>query len=266
MKMKNNDHTPCTSREMMAVAAAREIHNGDIVFCGTGISLLAAMAAKYIHAPESIIFFETGAIDPDLREIPLAVADPRLMFGSCLNAGLAEAFATMQNRFLGPRLLGILGAAQVDRFGNLNSTCLGDYSRPSVRFPGSGGACDVGSFVGRTMVFIKHEKRRFVEKLDYFTTPGYMDGPGGRERQGYPHGGPSCVISDKAVMRFDETTKEMVLDRFYPGTTPAEIQDCTGFPMDLQRAEPFAPPTSEELRILRWKVDPQRLILGTPVT
>jgi glutaconate CoA-transferase subunit B len=130
--MKNH-----TSRELMAIAAAREIHDGEIVFCGTGVSLLAAMAAKYIHAPKSIIFFETGAIDPDLREIPLTVADPRLMFGSCLNAGLAEAFATMQNRFLGPHLLGILGAAQVDCYGNLNSTCLGNYTKPDVRFPGS---------------------------------------------------------------------------------------------------------------------------------
>lgn len=250
-----------TSRELMAIVAAREIHDGDIVFCGTGISLLAAMAAKYIHAPKSIIFFETGAIDPDLREIPLTVADPRLMFGSCLNAGLAEAFATMQNRFLGPRLLGILGAAQVDRFGNLNSTCIGDYKKPNVRFPGSGGACDVGSFVGRTMVFIKHERRRFVEKLDYFTTPGYIDGPGGRERQGYKHGGPSCVISDKAVMRFDEVTKEMVLDRFYPGTTPGEIQRCTGFSIDIRQAKELSPPTVEELGILRREVDPQRLIL-----
>jgi glutaconate CoA-transferase subunit B len=120
-----------TSRELMAIVAARQIKDGEIVFCGTGISLLAAMAAKYIHAPKAIIFFETGAIDPDLQEIPLAVADSRLMFGSCMNAGLAEAFATMQNRFWGPRLLGILGAAQVDRFGNLNSTCLGDYSGSS---------------------------------------------------------------------------------------------------------------------------------------
>jgi glutaconate CoA-transferase subunit B len=252
-----------TSRELMAIAAAREIRNGEIVFCGTGISLLAAMAAKFIHAPEAVIFFETGAIDPDLREIPLTVADPRLMFGSSVNAGLAEAFATMQNRFLGPRLLGILGAAQVDRYGNLNSTCLGDYHQPDVRFPGSGGACDVGSFVGRTMVFIKHEKRRFVEKLDYFTTPGYFDGPGGREREGYKHGGPSCVISDKAILRFDEKTKEMYLDHSFPGTSTEEIRELTGFPIDTDRAQELTPPTAEELHILRRDVDPQRLILGT---
>ncbi len=172
-----------TAHELMAIVAAREIHDDEIIFCGTGISLLAAMAAKRIHAPRAIIFFETGAIDPDLREIPLAVADPRVMYGTSVNAGLADAFGMMQNRFLGPRMVGILGAAQIDRYGNLNSTCIGDYAQPTVRFPGSGGACDVGSFVGRIIVFIQHERKRFVERLDYLTTPGYLDGAGGRKRE-----------------------------------------------------------------------------------
>jgi glutaconate CoA-transferase subunit B len=251
-----------TSRELMAIVAAREIRDGEIVFCGTGISLLAAMAAKRIHAPEAIIFFETGAIDPDLHEIPLTVADSRVMHGASVNAGLAEAFATMQNRFLGPRVVGILGAAQVDRYGNLNSTCVGDYARPDVRFSGSGGACDVGSFVGRTIIFVQHERRRFVERLDYLTTPGYLDGPEGRERAGYPHGGPVCVISDKALLRFDKASKEMYLDRYYPSTIPEEIQAHTGFALDLSRAILLDAPSAGELRILRQEVDPQRLILG----
>ena len=250
-----------TARELMTVVAAREIQDGEMVFCGTGISLLAAMAAKRIHAPGAIIFFETGAIDPDLCEIPMTVADSRVMFRASVNAGLAQAFATMQNRFLGPQVVGILGAAQVDRYGNLNSTCVGDYAQPTVRFPGSGGACDVGSFVGRTIVFIRHERRRFVEQLDYLTTPGYLDGPTGRERAGYGHGGPACVISDRALLRFDDVNKNMYLDRYYPGTTPEEIQSHTGFTLDLTRAGPIDPPTSEELRILRQEVDPQRLIL-----
>ena len=101
-----------------------------------------------------------------------------------------------------------------------------------------------------------------LEKLDYYTTPGYFDGPGGREREGYKHGGPACVISDKAIMRFDATTKEMVLDRFFPGITPGDIRDCTGFSIDIHRAEPLEPPTTGELDTLRREVDPQRLILG----
>jgi glutaconate CoA-transferase subunit B len=250
-----------TPGELMAITAAREIQDGEIVFCGTGISLLAAMAAKRIHAPRAIIFFETGAIDPDLREIPMTVADSRVMFGASVNAGLAQAFGLMQNRFLGPRVVGILGAAQVDRYGNLNSTCVGDYAQPAIRFPGSGGACDVGSFVGRTIVFVRHERRRFVERLDYLTTPGYLDGPGGRERAGYTHGGPVCVISDMALLRFDATNKNMYLDRYHPGNTPEQIQSSTGFSLDVGRAVPLDPPTGEELRILRQEVDPQRLIL-----
>jgi len=175
-----------TMREMMAVAAAREIRDGDIVFCGTGISMLAAMAAKHISAPKSVIFFETGAVDSKLQEVPLAVADPRVMFWTSVNGGLADAFATMQNRFTGKKVVGILGAAQIDRYGNLNSTVIGDYFKPKVRFSGSGGACDVASFVSRTIIFMQHEKRKFVSKVDYITSPGWLDGPEGRKNAGLP--------------------------------------------------------------------------------
>jgi len=250
-----------TSREIMAIVAAREIKDGEIVFCGTGISLLAAMAAKLIHAPHSVIFFETGAIDPQLLEIPLTVADPRVMYGSSINAGLAEAFGLMQNPLIGPKVVGILGAAQIDVYGNLNSTCIGDYWHPNVRFSGSGGACDAGSFVGRTIVFMEQERRRFVPRLDYLTTPGYLSGPGEREKAGYGTGGPACVITDMALMRFDAQTKRMYLDKCYPGVTAQQVQAHTGFPMDLSRASSLQSPSQEELRILREQVDPQRLIL-----
>jgi glutaconate CoA-transferase subunit B len=153
-----------TSREMMTIVAAREIKDGDIVFCGTGISMLAAMAAKNINAPNGVIFFETGAIDAKLEELPLAVADPRVMYWSSSNSGLLDAFATMQNRITGEHVIGILGAAQIDRFGNVNSTVIGDYFSPAVRFSGSGGACDVASFVPRSITFMQHEKRKFVKR------------------------------------------------------------------------------------------------------
>lgn len=124
-----------TLRELMTIMAAREIHDGDIVFSGTGISMVAATAAKHIYAPNSIIFFETGAIDSILEEIPMSVADPRVMYWAASNAGLLESFATMQNRFTGDRVIGILGAAQIDKYGNLNSTSIGDYFKPVTRFP-----------------------------------------------------------------------------------------------------------------------------------
>ncbi|BBO81218.1 CoA-transferase subunit beta [Desulfosarcina ovata] len=251
-----------TLKEMMAVVAAREIHNGDIIFCGTGISMLAAMAAKNISAPDCVIFFETGAIDSLLEEVPLAVADSRVMYRTALNGGLAEAFGTMQNRFTGKRVVGILGAAQIDRFGNLNSTVLGDYDHPAVRFSGSGGANDVASFVSRTIIFMKHEKRKFVRQLDYLTSPGWLDGPDGRKNAGLSGGGPSAVITDMAVMRFDEQSREMFLAECYPGISVESVQENMGFAVDCSRAVEAQPPTGRELEILRNRCDPQRLILG----
>lgn len=246
--------------------AAREIQNGDIVFCGTGISMVAAMAAKQINAPDSIIFFETGAIDSRLEEIPMAVADPRVMFGAASNGGLLEAFATMQNRNTGDRVIGILGSAQVDIYGNLNSTCIGAYLQPKTRFSGSGGACDVASFVSRCLIFMHHEKRKFPVKLDYLTSPGYLDGPGGRERAGLRTGGPTAVITNLGVMYFDDDTKKMYLACYYPGVTTQDILDNMEFSVDISRAIEATPPTARELKILREKVDPHKLILLKDLT
>ena len=253
------DYTP---REMMAVAAAREIEDGDIVFCGTGISMLAAMAAKHISAPNSIIFFETGAIDARLAEVPLAVADPRVMYGAVVHGSLCDAFAFMQNRSTGRQVVGILGAAQIDPYGNLNSTVIGDYRKPKVRFSGSGGACDVGSFVRRSLIFMQQEKRKFVPRLDYLTCPGWIDGPLGRRRLGLAGGGPAAVITNMGMLRFDHATRRMYLHGHYAGVTPEQIQDNMGFDVDTSRAVPIDPPSTRELEILREKCDPQRLILG----
>ncbi len=251
-----------TPREMMTIIAARQIRNGDIVFCGTGISMLAAMAAKNINAPESVIFFETGAIDAQLDEIPMAVGDSRVMFGASLNGGLLDAFATMQNRITGKNVIGILGAAQIDRFGNVNSTVIGDYFNPDVRFSGSGGACDVASFVPRSIIFMQHEKRKFVNTLDYLTSPGHLDGVDGRKNAGLAPGGPEIIITDMAVMRFHDKTKEMYLHGYYPGVKKEKILENMEFEVDISMAEEVKPPSSEELKILRKKCDPQRLILG----
>ncbi|WP_028325533.1 CoA-transferase subunit beta [Desulfatirhabdium butyrativorans] len=248
-------------KELMTIAAARMIQDGDIVFCGTGISMVAAMAAKHISAPHSTIFFETGAIDSLLEEVPLAVADSRVMFWTSVNGSLADSFATMQNRFTGKRVIGILGAAQIDPYGNLNSTCIGDYHAPRTRFSGSGGACDVGSFVPRTITFMQHEKRKFVERLDYLTTPGYLDGPEGRSRAGLPEGGPLAVVTNLGVMGFDANTKRMILTGFYPGVHPQSILQNMGFSIDISGASEISPPTRDELDTLRNRCDPQRLIL-----
>ncbi len=250
-----------TLKEMMTIVAARQIRDQDIVFCGTGISMLAAMAAKKINAPQSVIFFETGAIDSRLEEIPMAVGDSRVMFHTSSNGGLLDAFATMQNRITGDHVIGILGAAQIDRFGNLNSTVIGDYDRPKTRFSGSGGGCDVASFVPKSLIFMQQERRKFVKKLDYLTSPGYLDGPDGRKNAGLPRGGPMMVITTMGTMGFDDTTKEMYLSGYYPGITPAQILENMEFSVDISRARAVQPPTVEELRILREECDPQGLIL-----
>jgi glutaconate CoA-transferase subunit B len=251
-----------SSKEMMAVMAAREIKDGDIVFAGTGISMLAATAAKNINAPNSVIFFETGAMDSLVEELPLAVADPRVMYWSASNAGLLEAFATMQNRITGDRVIAILGAAQIDLYGNLNTTAIGDYHQPKIRFSGSGGGCDVASFVPRCIAFMQHEKRKFVKKLDYLTSPGQLTGSGARKAAGLRPGGVSVVITNKAVMRMDPDSGELFLDRYYPGLTPDHILAHMQFSVDISRAAEADPPTETELNTLREKCDPQRLILG----
>ncbi|MFH2131036.1 MAG: CoA-transferase [bacterium] len=254
--------TDYTLRELMTICATRYIKNGDIVFCGTGISLLAAMAAKHISAPESIIFFETGGIDSQLQELPLAVGDPRVMHRTTVNGSLADSFAIMQNPFTGKHVVGVMGAAQIDRFGNLNSTVIGDYHRPRIRFSGNGGAPDVASFVSRTIIFMQHEKRKFVRRLDYLSSPGWLTGFDSRQKAGLSDGGPEVVITDKAIMGFDPVSKEMVLRGYYPGFTPRQILDHMAFEVDISQAEEVQTPTREELRILREVCDPQRLILG----
>ena len=151
-----------TKKEMMVISAARMITDSDIVFCGTGISMLAAVAAKHIYAPDATIFFETGAIDSELAHLPLAVSDSRVMTGAGAFCSLVEAFSFMQNKKTSARIVGIIGAAQIDAYGNLNSTMIGDYGDVKTRFPGSGGACDLASFVNTILAFMKLEKRKFV--------------------------------------------------------------------------------------------------------
>ena len=247
--------------EMMAIACSRRIKNDDIVFCGTGLPMLAAVTAKMTHAPDCVIFFETGALGPALLEIPLTVADPRVMHQASHIGGLADAFSYMQNRLTGSSVLGILSGAQIDIYGNLNSTVIGDYERPAVRLPGSGGACDVATSVGRSFIFMRHEPRRFVEKLDYLTSPGWLIGGTSRKEAGLPEGGPEYVITSLGVLSFEKKSKRMYLDSHYKFTSPKEIRDNTGFSLEISRAKIESPPSNEELKTIREDVDPSRLIL-----
>ncbi len=248
-----------TNLELMAISAGRMVKDGDVVFAGTGISMLAATVAKRIYAPKSVIFFETGGIDPSLEELPLAVADSRVMSGTSLNTGLIEAFSILGHPRL--RTIALLGAAQIDPYGNLNSTVLGNYKRPTVRFPGSGGACDAASLAYGVIIFMQHEKRRFVEKLDYFTSPGWLTGGDSRRKAGFTRGGPLAVVTNLGIMKFDENSKAMYLAETYPGVTSAQVASNTGFEFDISRSTEASRPRENELKILREEVDPQRLFL-----
>ena len=246
-------------REIMAIMAGRMIKNEDVLFCGTGLSLIAATVAKKIYAPKSVIFFETGGIDTALPELPVSVADSRVMYQTSINAGLLESFSILSHKKIYTKAF--LGAAQIDRFGNLNSTCIGDYWHPTVRFSGSGGGGDGACLAAEVIIFMQHEKRRFVEKVDYLTSPGWLSGPDARGKTGLRRGGPSAVVTNLGIMRFDETTKEIYLSEYYPGETLQKIKENTGFELDATRAVESSPITEEELRVLREEIDPQKLII-----
>lgn len=245
--------------ELMAVAAAREIRDGEVVFAGTGLPMLGAMLAQRTHAPNCVIVFEAGAVDCKLAHLPMSVGDPRTMRFASTATGLFDVFSTiLQRGFID---VGFLSGAQIDAYGNINATCIGDYNRPKVRFPGSGGSGDIACLSKRTIIIAIHEKRRFPERVDYVTSPGWIDGAGGRKKAGLKWGGPTAVLTNLGVLRFDEKTKRMYLASYHPGVTPKQVKDNTGFELDVSRAKRTEPPTDAEIKILREKVDPEGIFL-----
>lgn len=247
--------------ELMAICAAREVRDGEIAFIGTGLPMLGGMLAKYTHAPHCIMVFESGVVDARPARTPLSIGDACLVPGSAMLGGLTEVFGLiLQPGYVD---VGFIGGAQIDRFGNLNTTVIGDYRRPKVRLPGSGGANDIGSLAKRTIIMMKQDARKFVEKVDYVTTPGWVDGPGGRDRVGLPRGGPSVVITDLGVYRFADDTKEMYLESHHPGVSIDDIRMNVSWDLRIApRVRETKPPTKRELRVLRTKCDPQGLFLG----
>jgi glutaconate CoA-transferase subunit B len=249
-----------TLTELMAVTAAREIVDGEVVFAGTGLPMLGAMLAQRTHAPDCIIVFEAGTIASQLAHLPMSVGDPRAMRGAAVAAGLLEVFSYVLQA--GRVDVGFLSGAQIDRFGNINSTSIGaDPRHPKVRFSGSGGACDIACLAQRNIIIALHEKRRFPEKVDYVTSPGWLEGGDTRKRAGLVRGGPSVVVTTKGVMRFRPDTKEMYLASYNPGLSAQAVAEDTGFFLDITEATETPLPTADELHILREVVDPERVFL-----
>jgi glutaconate CoA-transferase subunit B len=249
------DYSPV---ELMIVLAAREIKNEEVVFAGTGFPVCASILAKNLHAPNISIIFEAGTIDSRMLHMPMSVGDPRTVRQSCILTGLFSVFSYLQAGYVD---VGFLSGAQVDKYGNINATCIGDYQCPEVRFTGSGGSCDIGSLAKRTIIIATHERRRFPEKVSYITTPGWLDGGKSREESGLKRGGPSAIITDKAVMRFESETKSPYLKSYHPGTSPQHIKQETGYDIDISNAVETTKPTKEEIRILREIVDPERIFI-----
>ena len=253
--------TEYTRKELMAVAASREIRDGEIAFIGTGLPMLGGMLAKATHAPNAILIFESGVIDARPQRTPLSIGDACLVPGAAMLCGLTEVFGLLLQP--GYVDVGFIGAAQIDRFGNLNTTVIGDYHHPKVRLPGSGGGNDIGSLANRFIVMMAQDVRKFVPKVDYITTPGFLEGPGGRERAGLPRGGPAAVITNLGIFRFDDRTKEMVLDSYHPGVGVEEIRRNVAFDLRVSpRVRQTPPPNAEELGVLRTKCDPEGIFLG----
>jgi glutaconate CoA-transferase, subunit B len=248
--------------ELMICCAARLLENGRTVAVGTGAPCAAAMLAQRTNAPDLVIFFEAGGVAPQLPTMPISVGDSRTFYRGVMATSMADVMETCQRGMMDYTFL---GGAQIDPYGNLNSTMLGaDYAKPKVRLPGSGGANDLASLCWRILVVTNHDKRRFVEMLDFLTTPGYLTGPGAREAAGLPpETGPYRVITDLAIMGYHEETKRMEVLSLHPGVALEQVQANTGFQLGVQ--EPLlttAPPSDVELRILRDEVDPFRYIIG----
>ena len=250
-----------TKVEMMICTASRYLQDGKTVAVGTGAPCATAMLAQKTVCPNLVILFEAGGVAPLLPQMPISVGDSRTFFRGLMAAGMNEMMTTCCRGLVD---YGFLGGAQIDRYGNINSTVIGDYYTPSVRFPGSGGANDFASLCWKTLIMTNHSRSRFVEKVDFITSPGFLTGPGAREAAGLaPGSGPYKIITDLAVLGFDEASKRMKIESLYPGISVEQIMQETGFELLVPRFIKTTPrPSEKELKILREEVDPMRLIIG----
>lgn len=246
------DYSP---QELMVAAAAREIRDGEVVFAGMRLPLIAFALAKEVHAPKCIGLFECGLVrDTPSPELLYTMGDPPNITNALWATRMVNIMGLLAQGHVD---LGFIGGAEVDRFGNLNTSYMGDPRQPTTKLPGSGGAADIASLSSRLVVIMAHEKRRLVERVNYITSPGYGEGNGWRQRVGLPRGGPSAVITTMCVLGFDRATGEAVLRSYHPGQTVESVRAETGW--DLRVApdvQETPPPTDQELAIIR-RYDPQ---------
>ncbi|MFQ5849603.1 MAG: CoA-transferase subunit beta [Candidatus Binatia bacterium] len=242
--------------ELMVIEAARHIEDGDVVMVGTGLPMVATTLAMKTHAPDLVAIVESGAIDPIIMQTPISVSDPRVMHQASRLGSLREVLGCILQRGLVD--VGFIGGAQIDQYANINSTILGDYHFPKVRFPGSGGANDIACHAKRLLVIVFHERRRFPVRCDYITSPGYLSGPGARQEAGLKVPAPPItVVTNLGVMETNPETGLFRVTKLMPGVKLEAIHNNTGFrPGVAPVVEEVASPSEAEIRILREKVDP----------
>ncbi len=253
-----------TDTEFMICTAARLLEDRKTVFVGWGMPQLVAMLAERLYTPRLVQLFEFGAVGPQSLTpfVRGTMGGPSNVYRSLQWTNMNWAISYAATGYID---YGMIGAAQVDGYGNVNSTLLGGtYERPARRFPGSGGGNEVASLCWKTILVMKHEPRRFVRRLDFVTSPGYLDGPGAREKAGLPRGsGPWRLVTSRAVFGFDEATKHLKLLATLQGFSPAEVLDGMEFrPLVAENIEALPPPCEAELRILRQEIDPSGIIIG----
>jgi len=255
------------SIDMLAVAAAREVNDGDVVFAGTGLPMLAIMLAQKKDSPNAVCIYEAGSVDGKPIDLPASVGDARCATRASMAAGLVETFYGQLHS--GTVDLAFLGGAEIDMYGNVNTTVVGDYANPSKRFTGSGGNSDINSLARRTVFIMVQEKRRFRDKVDYVTSPGWRvrnwgTGEVVKKQELYGkffRGGVVAVITDMAVFRFDEEGV-MYLDTVHPGFTAEQVKDNVSFDLNISRVKgETPPPTYADLELLYTVVDPEGIFL-----
>jgi glutaconate CoA-transferase subunit B len=246
----------------MVVAAAQELHDGETVFVGIGLPNLACNLARATHAPNLVLIYESGAVGAAPERLPVSIGDPALVAGSVMVCSMADVFQLfLQN---GRMDVGFLGGAQVDRYGNINTTVLGPYGRPRVRLPGAGGAPEIAIHAKRTLVVARLERRAFPETVDFVTSPGHRSGRRSRRELRMPGAGPVRVITDRGILDADpDLGGELVLTARYPGVSVDDVRANVGW--ELHVREPVRevdPPGEEVLRVLREQLDPAGRYLG----
>ncbi|MDP6403380.1 MAG: CoA-transferase [SAR202 cluster bacterium] len=250
--------------ELMVIEASRYIEDGDVVMVGTGLPMVAGLFAQKNHAPNLCYVVETGPVAPQVVPTPVSVCDPRVMHRAVRLGSLLDALGGVLQRGLAD--VAFLGGAQIDQFANVNSTVIGDYRKPKVRLPGSGGANDLASHARKILIISRHEKRRFPEHCDYITSPGYIDGPEGRKKAGLPVPYPDIfVITDLTVMSIDKTRGRLQLDKLMPGVSSEQVAENTVFePLVALDVTTVQAPTERELDLLRNHVDPEGAYVKAP--